>query len=223
MRARVHLVAALALACPAALQAQNYSFQVVDFCDGYAAFPNAMNNAGTIVGGAFNGGMGTSLAFVYQDGACSTIYLGPAGTSFEGITDNELVVGLRGNFQNYLYKGGAFSRLPSYHAAENTYYCCLNTSTGLLAGNYLMTGSLSRYGFLLDKGTFTPLPGAAPNSVPSITGMNKNGIVVGTMTTAVQAGFMYVGGNMQFFQYPGATYTTFNGISDSVRVPACCD
>ena len=50
--------------------AQSYTFQVVDYCDGYTAFTSAINGKGTIVGAAFNGGMAYSLAFVYE-GICA--------------------------------------------------------------------------------------------------------------------------------------------------------
>jgi hypothetical protein len=76
-------------------------------------------------------------------------------------------------------------------------------------------GSLEQYGFLYQKGTFTPLPDAGEFYVPTITGMNKKGIVVGTMNSFNLYGFAYIGGKMRFFQYPGATYTSFNGISDN--------
>jgi hypothetical protein len=214
IRASCLAMAILALATCSPLKAQSYSFFVVDFCDGYAAFPSAMNNQGTIVGSAFNGGMAYSLAFVYQDGACRTISLGTTGTSFLGITDNDEILGLYGNLQNYLYKDGTFRGLPSYPGVENTYYCCLNTSTGALAGNYVAPTLDEEIGFLYGNGKFTPLPfGEYYN--PTIAGMNKEGVVVGTMNGFNEYGFTYIGGKMHLLRYPGAQYTSFNGINDN--------
>jgi hypothetical protein len=198
------------------LKAQGYTFKVVDYCDGYAAFPSAMNNQGTIVGAAFNGGMAYSLAFVYKAGECKTISLGTAGTSFLGITDNGDILGLYGNLQNYLYNDGALTGLPPYPGAEFTYYCCLDISKGALAGNYLtQAGGLDRYGFVYEKGKFRSLPNNGGQDAPTIAGISKKGIVVGTMNGVGEAGFTYVGGKMRLFQYPGATYTSFDGISDN--------
>jgi probable HAF family extracellular repeat protein len=61
--------AILAFASFSPLKAQNYTFQVVDFCDGYTIFPNAINDAGAIVGAAQTATSVDSLAFVYQNGA----------------------------------------------------------------------------------------------------------------------------------------------------------
>ncbi|MGC9951147.1 MAG: hypothetical protein ABSF64_32730 [Bryobacteraceae bacterium] len=98
-RASCLATAILAFGHYAPLMARSYTFQVVDYCDGYTAFPSAINNEGTIVGSAFNGGMAYSLAFVYKGGACNTIDLGTAGASFLGITDNNEILGLYGDLQ----------------------------------------------------------------------------------------------------------------------------
>jgi len=183
-------------------------------CGAYTAYPEGMNSEGTVVGAAQTIDSTYSLAFYYANGVCKVISLGTTGTSFLGITDNNEIFGLYGNLQNYLYAAGNFTGLPSYPGVKNTYYCCLNTATGMLAGNYLMETSLERYGFILRNGTFTPLP-SGEYEAASIMGMNANGVVVGTMNGLNLYGFTYIDGKIKVFQYPGATYTTFNGISDS--------
>ena len=212
------VVAIPALVGLSPLRAQNYKFQVVE-CGGYTVYPAAINSHGTIVGSAQTIGSPYALGFIYADGVCQPIGPGPDGISFTGIADNNDVIGLYGAaYQNFLYGSGILENLPDYPGVPTTNYCCLDTSTGVLAGNYRLEGSSAEYGFLYENGAFTPLPDAGEYNAPTITGVNKRGIVVGTMNSFNQSGFAYIDGQMHFFHYPGATTTTFNGINDNDTV-----
>jgi uncharacterized membrane protein len=194
------------------LKAQNYTFEVAE-CGAYTAYPKGMNTDGTVVGGAQTLNSIDSWAFIYADGACKTIGPGEDGISFTGIADNGEVLGIY-SAGSFLFERGTLQNLPAYPGSEFTDYCCLNTSTGVLAGNYLVTASPLQYGFLYENGTLTPLPYSYYHYAPSITGMNNKGVVVGTMNALTIYGFTFVDGKISLFQYPGATTTTFNGIND---------
>jgi len=196
------------------LMAQSYTFQVLE-CGAYTAFPTAINNQGTVVGSASTFNSVYSLGFVYANGTCQTTSLGLQGTSFLGVTDTNEIVGLYSQQVDYLNKAGKFQGLPPYPGAYGTYYGWLNTSTALLAGNYLKSGSLERYGFLYQNGKFAPLPDTDSAHIPSIGGMNKQGIVVGTMNSLNLTGFVYLNGKMSYYHFPNAKYTYFNGINDN--------
>jgi len=205
-------LAIFALADVHPLWAQGYTFKVAQ-CGEYTAYPRGMNNAGTVVGAAQTIDSIYSFAFVYADGTCQTIGPGADGVSFTGIADNNEVFGIYGA-GSFLFGQGSLENLPGYPGANFTSYCCLNTSTGLIAGNYLMVGSPLQYGFLYENGILTPLPYSYYHYAPSITGMNNKGVVVGTMNALTIYGFTFVDGKISLFQYPGATTTTFNGIND---------
>jgi probable HAF family extracellular repeat protein len=198
-----------------AAKAQNYTFQIVG-CGIDTPDPFGINNQGTVVGAADQFDAQYAQGFVYSNGTCKTTSLVGAGTSFLGITDTNEIIGLYTQSEDYVLKNGSIKALlPPYAGASGTYYCCLNTSTGVVAANYTLTGSSERYGFLYEKGKFTPLPNTDSFHAPSIYGMNKQGIVAGTMNSFVQTGFVYIAGKMSFFEYPGAKSTTFNGINDN--------
>jgi probable HAF family extracellular repeat protein len=206
--------ALIAAACISPVAAQTYTFQVVE-CGQYTAYPFAMNNQGTIVGGAQTISSTYALAFVYANGGCKTISLGTQGTSFRGITDTNQILGLFGTHQNYLEQGGVFTGLPSYPGAALTYYCCLNAS-GLLAGNYRPT-NIDPYGtgFFYHNGKWATLPLSTETGYWSLYGLNDKGVAVGTFYGVSLSGFTYENGTLTYLQYPGAKYTTFNGINDN--------
>jgi hypothetical protein len=205
-------LAILALAGVRPLRAQSYTFRVAE-CGAYTAYPKGMNTDGTVVGGAQTLNSIESWAFIYADGACKTIGPGQDGISFTGIADNGELLGIY-SAGSFLFEQGALQNLPAYPGSEFTDYCCLNTSTGVLAGNYLVTASPLQYGFLYDSGTLTPLPFSYYHYAPSITGMNNKGVVVGTMNSSSLYGFTYTGGKIRLFEYPNSVNTTFNGVND---------
>jgi hypothetical protein len=206
------LAAALGSGAMSQLTAQGYKFQVAE-CGAYTVYPEAMNNEGTVVGAAQMINSADSLAFIYASGACRTVGPGKDGISFNGITDNNDIIGLHTG-GNFLLSHGMLENLPAYPGGEYTGYCCLDTATGVLAGNYDVDNFEQQVGFLYSNGNFVSLPYSnEPLYFPKIAGMNRKGVVVGTVDSL--NGFTYIDGKIKVFQYPGATYTTFNGISDN--------
>jgi uncharacterized membrane protein len=202
---------AIASATLSQLKAQNYTFLVAE-CGGYTVIPEGMNNEGTVVGEAHMINSAYSLAFIYASGACKTVGPGKDGISFAGVTDNNDIIGLHSG-GNFLLSHGTVENLPAYPGGEYTGYCCLDTATGVLAGNYDMDNFGEQVGFLYSNGNFVSLPFSNEQLYfPKIAGMNSKGVVVGTRDSL---GFTYIDGKIKVFQYPGATYTTFNGISDN--------
>jgi hypothetical protein len=217
MKAMILLpIAALSLAAlGSSLNAQTYSFQVLEECEGNAPLPQAINNNGTVVGEAHSLNSVYALGFVYSGGSCTIYSLGGLGTSFLGVTNSNQIIGIEDGDQNYLEQNGSFQGLAPYPGAFLTYYCCLS-KTGVLAGNYTPTASDSYgTGFFYSNSTFSSLPG--PNSTGSYTvyGLNEAGVAVGTVYGDYLSGFVYSKGKLTYLQYPGAKYTTFNGISDN--------
>jgi uncharacterized membrane protein len=206
------ITAIIALATQGFLAGQDYKFQVVE-CGSYVLSPTSMNNAGITVGGAQEAGSDYSLAFVYADGVCRTFGPGPGGVFFTGIADNGAVLGLDGTGR-FLLDQGVLESLPSYPGSDFSDYCCLNSSTGVLAGNYDDSPTFDYVGFFYSDGKFVSLPYSNQQlAYPEINAMNGKGLVVGTMSQ--QYGFTYGAGTMQLFQYPQASYTTFNGVNNN--------
>ena len=173
-----------------------------------------MNNERTVVGAAQMINSAYSLAFVYDNGGCKTLGPGKDGISFAGITDNYDIIGLHSG-GNFLLSHGTLKNLPAYPGGEYTGYCCLDTATGALAGNYATDNFGEEVGFLYLNGTFVSLPFSNEQLYyPKIAGVNNKGVVVGTINSLNLYGFTYIDGKIKVFAYPGATYTTFNGIND---------
>lgn len=201
-------------------RAQSYTFQVAE-CGEYGIEPSGMDNQGVIAGTASTLGSEYALGFLYADGTCKTVAPAHGGISFTGVGADGGLLGLysagigQGPIQSFLLAHGTISPLPSYPGSDSTAYCCLNPSTGVVAGNYDLVGDSAQYGFFYENGTFKPLPSSEYHYALQIAGMNSGGVAVGTAFSAHLYGFTYVGGELHLLQYPGATETTFNGISDN--------
>jgi len=177
-------------------------------------YPEAINNEGTIVGAAQMINSAYFLAFIYANEVCKTIGPGKDGISFAGITDNYDIIGLHSG-GNFLLSHGILENLPAYPGGEYTGYCRLDTATGALAGNYATDNFGEEVGFLYSNGNFVSLPFSNEQLYfPKIAGMNDKGVAVGTMNSLNLYGFTYTAGKITVFAYPGATYTTFNGINN---------
>jgi hypothetical protein len=220
MKAMILLpIAALSLAAlGSSLNAQTYSFQVLEECEGNAPLPQAINNNGTVVGEAHALNSVYSLGFVYSGGSCTTYSLDGQGASFLGVTNSNQIIGIVAPDQNYLEQNGAFHGLAPYPSAYSTYYCCLS-KTGVLAGNYYPTASDSYgTGFFYSNSTFSALPpeNTGPYTIyRTIYGLNEAGVAVGTQYGFYGSGFIVKDGKITYLQYPGAKYTSFNGINDN--------
>jgi hypothetical protein len=151
---------------------QNYTFQVAE-CRARTSYPKGMNYSGTVVGGAQTLNSIDSWAFIYAHGACKTIGPGEDGISFTGIADKGEVLGIYIAPAVSCLKKAPYRTRPLTPAAKFTFSCCLNTSTSVLAGNYLMTGSQLQYDFPYENGPFTALPSSYYHYAPLIAGMNN--------------------------------------------------
>jgi len=156
---------------------------------------------------------------VYVNGECETV---PEAT-FYGITDTDWLIGGVDNSKTYelIEPGPKVVNLPNYPGLQpgNFGYCCMDTATGTLAGNYNPSGHpVPVSGFFYQNGTFTSLPWSDTSGSPSywytITALNNTGITVGNYEAAEQLGFVYAKGKMTLLAYPGATNTYFYGIND---------
>ena len=214
-KVHITLVAVLASASCAPLAAQSYTFESIS-CDGYTPAPYGMNGAGTVVGMIPGGG------FIDSNGKCQTY----PGVSFFGVTDTGGVFfSCPSCKQLYLLESDrTIVTLPDYPGAQGTpLYCCADTRTGTLAGNY-WTGPQGdvESAFFYQNGKFTSLPwtetGPPGNCCYSFTlaALNNTGIAVGTYNS-VQGlfGFVLQNGKITYPRYPAATYTYFQGLNDN--------
>jgi hypothetical protein len=199
------------------LHAQSYTFQTILECNNLTTFPYAMNGSGVVAGSARNIS-GPDSGLIYVNGECETV---PEAT-FYGITDTDLLIGGVDNSKTYelIEPGPKVVALPSYPGAQpgNFGYCCMDTTTGVLAGNYSPGPPGITSGFFYYNGTFTSLPWSDASGSPSywyqIAAMNNTGVVVGTYNTTYLLGFVYANKKMTLLGFPGATYTYFQGIND---------
>jgi hypothetical protein len=207
---RIALVVALAAASCAPLAAQSYTFESIS-CNGATPAPYAMNGAGTVVGVIPGGG------FIYSNGKCQTY----PGELFSGVTDTG---GLFATFppdkHTYLVESGdhKVGPLPDYPGAQGTLYCCADTRTGALAGNYWPNGT--EVGFFYQNGKFTSLPWSEASGSPSywltLAALNNTGIAVGTCECPnYLLGFVLQKGKITYHAYPAATYTYLQGLNDN--------
>jgi hypothetical protein len=223
MKARsLALTSLLAVACVAPLTAQSYTFQTILECNNLTAFPVAMNGSGVVVGTAHNI-FGPGAGMIYYNGTCQTY----DEALFYGISDTDwllaspLAVSV-GNTYFLVEPGGTPVELPTYPDAQGTDYCCMDTATGVLAGNYYQSVGGGPLGFLYQNGTFTALPSSTAFGDIygyTITALNNTGITVGYYEgpypgTGGIVGFAYSKGKATLLSYPGATFTYFYGIND---------
>jgi len=213
------LIAILVAACSAPLAAQSYTFDTILYCNGLAAFPYAMNGSGLVVGIA-EVASGPSAGMTYFDGKCQTY----ASDAFYGVTDTGWLIGGVNDSKTYelIVPGSKVIPLPNYTGLQpgNFAYCCMDTSTGTLAGNYTPPKSaIPTSGFFYRNGTFTSLPWSDASGSPSywyqITALNNTGAAVGTYEGVYTLGFVYQKDKMSLLSHPGAKYTYFQGLNDN--------
>jgi hypothetical protein len=176
-----------------------------------------MNGSGVVVGTAHNI-FGPGAGMIYYNGTCQTY----DEALFYGISDTDwllaspLAVSV-GNTYFLVEPGGTPVELPTYPDAQGTDYCCMDTATGVLAGNYYQSVGGGPLGFLYQNGTFTALPSSTAFGDIygyTITALNNTGITVGNYSGQGQLGFVYANGKITQLAYPGALSTLFYGIND---------
>jgi hypothetical protein len=218
MKARsLVLTSLLAVAFGAPLAAQSYTFQTILECNNLTAFPVAMNGSGVVVGTAHNI-FGPGGGMLYYNGTCQTY----DEAAFYGISDTGWLIAFPPNSPDntfYLIEpGGKTVPLPNYPGLEDNFsYCCVDTATGVLAGNYYQSVGGGPLGFLYQNGTFTALPSSTAFGDIygyTITALNNTGITVGNYSGQGQLGFVYANGKITQLAYPGALSTLFYGIND---------
>ncbi len=197
------------------LQAQSYTFQVINYCNGLALFPYAMNNAGVIVGEAQTSTSAYSSGFTYYNGKCQTNSFGGRGTSYLGITNTNGIFALYTQTQDVLISGGKTIPAPSYPGVPFSFTSFQNAS-GVIGGNYYpLLSSAYGTGFLYQNEKFTSLPASASKGQATLYGLNDNNIAVGTFYGYNLSGFILQSGNITYLEFPGATYTYFQGINNN--------
>jgi hypothetical protein len=210
------LLSILAIATGAPLAAQTYTFSNAE-CNNFALSAYGMNGAGVIVGAADDGGA------IYSNGKCETY----PSVFLYGVADNEWLIGgvKGGHTYELIQPGPKVTPLPEYPGAHGTEYCCMQTSSGTLAGNYypvVGVGTLVGFFYNIGKGKFSSLPWIDATGAFytfTLAAMNNTGIVVGTdygyHSGLGNIGFIYQKGKMTLLAYPGATYTYFQGVNDN--------
>jgi hypothetical protein len=207
-------MAILLAACSFPLAAQNYTFEPIE-CNNFSVHAYGMNGAGVVVGTAGNGGV------IYYNGRCQTY----PSLFFYGVSDTGSLIAYPANSPNntfYLVEpGGKAAPLPNYPGLQKNFsYCCMDTLTGTLAGNYTPPGAPinTLSGFFYQNGKFTSLPWSDASGSPSyqytIAALNNTGTAVGTFSRNYVQGFVYQKSKMTILAFPGATYTYFQGVND---------
>jgi hypothetical protein len=209
------LVAALAAGSCVPLVAQSYTFEAATCGDNF--FPYGMNGSGAVVGTTTVNGTGSGA--IYYNGKCytyPTVY-------FSGVSDTGWLIGYPPGTRNnaeYLIQPGKVSPLPNpFGLTSNFTYCCIDSATGTLAGNYYPSNGALESGFFYQSGKFTSLP-----SGYTIGALNNTGIAVGeTYQGAGIAGFVLAKGKVTLLAYPKAVSTYFYGINDKGIVVGSAD
>ncbi|MCU1274263.1 MAG: hypothetical protein JWO48_1694 [Bryobacterales bacterium] len=172
-----------------------------------------MNGSGVIAGTAGQGGA------IYYNGKCQAY----PSVFFYGVSDTDWFIGgiTGSNFYYLIEPGPKVLPLPNYPGAQGTNYCCIDTATGTLAGNYYPAGAPlgTLSGFFYQNGKFTSLPWNFTSGSPfyeyQIAALNNTGTTVGTYHGNNVLGFVLANGKMSWLAYPGATYTYFYGVNDN--------
>ena len=189
------------------LAAQNYTFQTILSCNNLTAFPCAMNGSGVVVGVVHNI-YGPAAGMIYSAGQCRTY----PKAYFYGITDNgSLLVTFPPSPTMYPLESGGkiLGPLPNYPGTGGAVYCCMDTLTGTLAGNYWPGPEA---GFFYKGGTFASLYNETGGNWLVLAAFSNTGIAVGTTSTT---GFVYQNRKITSLQFPGGKWTNFNGINDN--------
>jgi probable HAF family extracellular repeat protein len=138
-----------------------------------------------------------------------------------GINDNSQVVGqftdARGVEHGFVYEEESFCQLD-YPGATGTNILGIN-NLGQMVG--MFTTPTGTYGFLYDRGTFSPpltYPGAGNFTVAN--GINDRGEIVGVYQDATpgEHSFLYKAGRYEALVYPGARETAAQDINNSGQI-----
>ncbi len=206
------------------LHAQNYTFQNIN-CGDNVTQPSAINNQGVIVGSTYPFDARFSGGMLVRKGVCENEIKIGLGDSFQGVNDaGQIIADIailnaegQASSNQYVIGRGTPSLLPPYPGAASTAYRCLNNS-GVLAGNYQPSGTYlsPSYGFVYQNGEFIAFP-YNDLDIPTIYGLNNNGLAVGTIQTANnrEFGFTFKNGKSEYFAHPGSEFTMFYGINDN--------
>ncbi len=178
----------------------------------------ALNSENYVVG-RYTDHKGETHGFVWFNNATTQLdYPGGTMTWANAVNDEGIVLG---NFfntefgivQGFIYESGKFSNF-SYPGAVNTQPFAISDS-GYIAGSFNLKAGNSSAFILEPNGNFIELH-LGENVTQAIAYGINNNCVVGTCAadTDVWSAFMLcLNGKPQFFRYPGATQTSFNGIN----------
>jgi probable HAF family extracellular repeat protein len=146
---------------------------------------------------------------------------GAAQTSANGINDSGQIVGqfidANGVAHGFACDGNSFCQLD-YPGSAGTSLLGIN-NLGQIVG--MFTTLAATYGFLYDRGTFSP-PLTYPNAgnLTVANGINDRGEIVGVFQDAAPGGhsFYYKAGNYYALDYPGARETAAEDINDNGQI-----
>jgi probable HAF family extracellular repeat protein len=217
---------AMSLLIPVSLFADSYAFTPIDVPGSTSTLVTGINDAGQIVG-TYTTGLGTATnAFVYSNGAYTTIQP-PSNSSFYsigGINNSGQIVGaLQGNSGGFIDTNGVFSTIPSPGGRYTSLQPLGINNSGQVTGilNYNPAGVV---GFLYSNGAVSTVN--APTAGLSYAfGINNSGEIVGyTFSgnpidgTAQETAFVNVGGNATTLTVPGASGSQALGINDAGQI-----
>jgi probable HAF family extracellular repeat protein len=202
----------IAAALPATMARADYQFTTIDppGAEG-GAYPNGINNAGQVVGLAFDADF-NSVGFLYSGGNFS--FLSVPESDLQGINNKGEIAGSYSdaNFISYsfLLAGGSLIPLDPPGAVNGSAANGVN-DLGMVVGTVF--GANAFTGYLLSGGVYSAIavPGAG-NTSPL--GINNSGDVVGiTSTKGVASGFLLSGGDYTLIKVPGTAHTFAFGIN----------
>lgn len=167
---------------------------------------NSINNPGQVAGFYYGGGV--EAGFIYSGGTYTTLSVtGAEATVAFGINDSGQVVGnyipgSGGRFEGFLYSGGTYTILNVPGATSTAAYGINNV--GQIVGFYFDPATGQDQAFLYSGGSYTTLP------VEQAFGISNTGEIVGT---SGGEGFVDNAGAYTYSNFPGGSYTSFNGIN----------
>jgi probable HAF family extracellular repeat protein len=179
---------------------------------------HTINNRGQIVGD-YHDAAGVRHGFLLQNGQYTTI--DPPNSVFtfaEGINDAGVIVGLYytpdGPEHGFVYKGGHYSAID-FPGSLFTQAGGIN-SAGLIVGDYFDSNGFD-HGFILNGGHFQSVD--APSAVNTfLFFVNDFGLMTGdtygTDSSTPELGFLRLGGQYRFTQYPGSRDSANFGLNN---------
>jgi YVTN family beta-propeller protein len=204
----------------------NYTFQPLDVPDSIRTNPQAINNAGQIVG-SYDSSDAVRHGFLRQaNGVFVTI--DPAGSTLTvaiGISDLGVIVGAWEDASGRLHgftqsPGGTFS-IVDFPGAVDTALTGINDS-GTIVGGYDLGDQTTNISFVLRQGVFTSFEDPAAASMQTVgNGINDAGVISGFYMDAAgnTHGFARgVGGGFQNYDFPGSTFTDATRINNHRQI-----